>query len=140
MKAITPRIVTPGPHRIIVVDDDAAVCNSLKFSLELDGFQVSTYASGNELLASPNVQGCDCFVIDQRLPGLSGFELIAELRKRDVSASAILIVSGGGYLGRRRSNSEIAVLNIGRRGQFGRVAGPHHPAAFDDGVAVRDAG
>src|ERR1700719_136882 len=38
------------------------------------------------------------------------------------------------------SDAEIAVLNIDRAGQVPRVAGPHHAAAFDNGVAVGDAG
>ena len=78
---------------IAVVDDDPAVCNSLKFSLELEGFAVRTYRSGAELLAAGNFRDCNCFIIDQRMPGMSGMELIAQLRERNVSTPAILIVS-----------------------------------------------
>ena len=78
---------------IAVVDDDSAVCNSLKFSLELEGFAVRIYRSGAELLAAGLFQDCKCFIIDQRMPGMSGMELISELRKREVSAPAILIIS-----------------------------------------------
>ena len=78
---------------IAVVDDDPAVCNSLKFSLELEGFAVRIYRGGAELLAAGLFQDCKCFIIDQRMPGMSGMELISELRKREVSAPAILIIS-----------------------------------------------
>jgi len=78
---------------IAVVDDDPAVCNSLKFSLELEGFAVRAYRSGAECLAAGDFRDCKCFVIDQRMPGMSGMELIAELRGRNVSAPAILIIS-----------------------------------------------
>lgn len=78
---------------VVVVDDDAAVCNSLKFSLELEGFRVCTYGSGAELLGAGNVGAFDCFVIDQRMPGMSGLELIAKLRDGRISAPAILIIS-----------------------------------------------
>jgi FixJ family two-component response regulator len=78
---------------VVVVDDDAAVCSSLKFSLELEGFAVRTYESGAELLDGDNFGLCKCFVIDQRMPGLTGMELIAKLRDRHVMAPAILIVS-----------------------------------------------
>jgi two-component system, LuxR family, response regulator FixJ len=78
---------------IAVVDDDPAVCNSLQFSLELEGFAVRAYRSGAEFLAAGNFRDCKCFVIDQRMPGMSGMELIAELRGRDVSIPAILIIS-----------------------------------------------
>jgi two-component system response regulator FixJ len=78
---------------IAVVDDDLAVCNSLKFSLELEGFAVRAYHSGAEFLAAGNFCDCKCFVIDQRMPGMSGMELIAALRERKVSTPAILIIS-----------------------------------------------
>ena len=78
---------------IAVVDDDPAVCNSLKFSLELEGFTVRTYRSGAEFLAAGNFRDCNCFIVDQRMPGMSGMELIAQLRERNVSTPAILIIS-----------------------------------------------
>ena len=78
---------------IAVVDDDPAVCNSLKFSLELEGFAVRSYRSGAEFLGAGNFDDCSCFIIDQRMPGMSGMELIAELRRRKVSTPAILIIS-----------------------------------------------
>jgi len=79
--------------RIAVVDDDPAVCSSLKFSLELEGFAVHTFAGGSALLGAPGFENCDCFVIDQRMPGMSGMELIGRLRERKVSVPAILVVS-----------------------------------------------
>jgi two-component system, LuxR family, response regulator FixJ len=78
---------------IAVVDDDRAVCNSLKFSLELEGFAVRAYHSGAEFLGADKFRDCSCFIIDQRMPGMSGMELIAELRARKVSTPAILIIS-----------------------------------------------
>jgi len=78
---------------IAVVDDDPAVRNSFKFSLELEGFAVRTYRSAAEFLAAANFRDCNCFIIDQRMPGMSGMELIAELRGKKVSTPAILIIS-----------------------------------------------
>jgi two-component system, LuxR family, response regulator FixJ len=78
---------------VAIVDDDAAVCNSLKFSLELEGFAVRTYGSGAELLAANDLVAVNCLVIDQRMPAMSGMDLIAELRDRGVRTPAILIIS-----------------------------------------------
>jgi FixJ family two-component response regulator len=90
----TPRNeLTVEPPLIVVIDDDPAVCNSLKFSLELEGFTVRVYGSGAEFLATKSFSDCKCFVIDQRMPGMSGMELIADLRRRNVSTPAILIIS-----------------------------------------------
>jgi two-component system, LuxR family, response regulator FixJ len=93
-KSIMPQQELAAPLPIItVVDDDPAVCNSLKFSLELEGFAVRAYRSGAEFLAAGNFHDCKCFIIDQRMPGMSGMELIAALRERKVSTPAILIIS-----------------------------------------------
>jgi FixJ family two-component response regulator len=78
---------------IIVVDDDRAVRNSLKFSLEIEGFSVQTYANGNELLNGTDLAASNCLVVDQNLPGMSGLEAIVRLRLRNISVPAILITS-----------------------------------------------
>lgn len=91
---MTPQDVSKTQQPVVaVVDDDPAVCNSLKFSLELEGFSVRTYGGGIELLRAADLAACDCFVVDQKMPGLSGLEVIAKLRDRHVAAPAILIIS-----------------------------------------------
>jgi len=61
----------------VVVDGDCAVRNSLKFSLEGEGFAVRAYASGADLLNSVNSPDCDRLVIDQNLPGITGLERLS---------------------------------------------------------------
>jgi two-component system response regulator FixJ len=78
---------------VIVVDDDRAVRNSLKFSLELEGFAVRAYACAGDLLDSPQFPACACFVVDQNMPGMNGLDLIAKLRERRISTPAILITT-----------------------------------------------
>ena len=79
-------------HPIIaVVDDDAAVRNSLKFSLEIDGFAVRTYASAEELLDSGNLRNFQCLIVDQDMPHMTGLELVAALREQGVKVPALLI-------------------------------------------------
>jgi FixJ family two-component response regulator len=87
----TTEIASPRPV-IAVVDDDPAVCNSLKFSLELEGFSVRAYYSGAEFAAAKNLDNCACFVVDQILPDTNGMQLIEGLRARHIAAPAILIV------------------------------------------------
>ena len=91
--------MTEGPQAtakrpvIAVVDDDPAVCGSLKFALELEGFAVRTYHSGAELIHVGDFEGFDCFVVDQRMPGMTGMELVEALRARRVLTPVILIIS-----------------------------------------------
>jgi len=76
---------------IAVVDDDAAVRNSLKFTLEIDGFAVRTYANAEELLGSSNLSNFECLVIDQDMPRMTGLELVKALRAQGVKVPAVLI-------------------------------------------------
>lgn len=80
-----------GP--VIVVDDDAAVRNSLKFALELEGLSVRLFKDGAELLAAADLPQNGCFVIDYNMPGMTGIELVAKLRQRHIDSPAILIAS-----------------------------------------------
>jgi two-component system, LuxR family, response regulator FixJ len=63
----------PNPYPVvIVVDDDTAVRNSLKFSLKVEGFAVRAYGCAGDLLDSLDPLECACFVIDQNMPGMKG--------------------------------------------------------------------
>ena len=78
---------------VAVVDDDRAVRSALKFSLEIEGFVVSTYRNGNELLQDSSLSRFQCLIVDQYMPGLSGLDLIAKLREGKVAIPAILITT-----------------------------------------------
>lgn len=82
----------PAVPIVVVVDDDPAVCSSLKFSLELEGFSVRTYGSAAEFL-KVGLENANCLIVDQRMPAMTGIELIAKLRATNISTPAILIVS-----------------------------------------------
>ena len=96
---------------IIVVDDDPAVCNSLKFSLEIEGFLVRLYASASELLDERDIPRCSCLVVDQRMPGIAGLDLIGKLRAQSVLAPAILITSHPtAELARRAADANVPIV------------------------------
>ena len=74
----------PYPPVVCVVDDDAAVRNALKFFLEVEGFCVRLYASSDAVLTDPDLPLRGCLVIDYRMPGIDGIELVERLRERQV--------------------------------------------------------
>jgi two-component system, LuxR family, response regulator FixJ len=78
---------------VLVVDDDLAVRESLKFSLELEGFQVRVYGNGQDLLNDSDIPKDGCLVIDQVMPGMSGLEIVDALRRRGDLNPAILMAS-----------------------------------------------
>jgi len=108
---MTPQAAVKMPPVVAVVDDDLAVCHSLKFSLELEGLEVRTFSSGAELLRAPDVAACNCFVIDQKMPGMNGLELIGKLRDRHIVAPAILIISQpSAALSARAASAQVPIV------------------------------
>jgi FixJ family two-component response regulator len=64
---------------IFVVDDDPSVRKALKRLLSSAGFEVATFGSAEEVLTSARGESPGVFVMDVRMPGLSGLELQREL-------------------------------------------------------------
>jgi len=96
---------------VLVVDDDAAVRNSLKFSLELEGFAVRLYADGRELLNDPQLPARGCLVVDQMLPAMSGLDVVDALRRRGISNPAVLVTTHASrQLRQRAAKAGIAVI------------------------------
>jgi FixJ family two-component response regulator len=93
----------PALATVLVVDDDPAVRNSLKFCLEVEGFRVRVYANGAELLGDTTLPNTGCLVLDYNLPSIDGLSLLAELRTRGVALPAILITSQPSVLVRQRA-------------------------------------
>lgn len=89
--------------KIMLLDDDAAVRASLQFTLELEGFEVETFASAEALTAFAGADEPACFILDYRLPGIDGLSLLAALRKLGVAAPAIVITSNPGREVRARA-------------------------------------
>jgi FixJ family two-component response regulator len=82
-----------GRSVVIVVDDDVAVRESLKFSLEVEGFSVRVFRRGTDLLREPDLPRCACLIIDQNMPEITGLDVVARLRDRRVALPTILITS-----------------------------------------------
>jgi two-component system, LuxR family, response regulator FixJ len=83
----------PPPPTVLVVDDDPAVRNSLKFSLELEGFAVRLYADGRQLLDDPQLPPDGCLIVDQMMPGMAGLDVVDAIRRRGMTNPAVLIIS-----------------------------------------------
>jgi len=78
---------------VVLVEDDISLLGAMTFALQADGFQVLAYTDGRDLLSAPLRPSVSCLVIDLKLPGVDGLELIQRLRDRGETAPAILITT-----------------------------------------------
>jgi FixJ family two-component response regulator len=76
---------------IVVVDDDTAVLNSLRFMLATEGFEVCAFSDIGELLHAGSIGEANCLVVDYRMPTMDGFDVLSALRNRQITTPAILI-------------------------------------------------
>lgn len=71
-----------GSNRSVgIVDDDAAVRDSLRFLLEVAGFSVVTFHSADQFLAAAGPDDIGCLLLDQYMPQITGLELLRRLRQ-----------------------------------------------------------
>ena len=75
---------------IFVVDDDAAIRDSLRMMLETAGYAVRDFASAQSFLSDSDLRG-GCLIVDIRMPGMGGLELQEELVRRKASIPVIVM-------------------------------------------------
>jgi two-component system, LuxR family, response regulator FixJ len=83
--------MTEEDSPIVIVDDDEDVCDVLCGLLELAGHHVRTYKSGLQFLAEDDTSTTACLIVDQRMPGMTGLELLSELQRRGAVIPAVLV-------------------------------------------------
>jgi RNA polymerase sigma factor (sigma-70 family) len=80
---------------VFVIDDDAAVRDSIALMLGLEGYRTSVFADAEAFLAAWREDWAGCVIADVRLPGQSGVELQHALRKRGTSLPFVIITAHG---------------------------------------------
>ena len=72
---------TPAVPRVLVVEDESDIAALIAYQLTRDGFRVETARTGTEALDAVGREIPDLVVLDRMLPGLSGDEVLARLRR-----------------------------------------------------------
>jgi FixJ family two-component response regulator len=86
---------TPVNRMIFLIDDDAAVCHALSVFLEVSGFNVMTFPCAEAFLEMEEGAVEGVILLDQRMEGMTGLELQAELIRRGITLPIIFIT---GYM------------------------------------------
>jgi two-component system phosphate regulon response regulator PhoB len=98
-----------GAERILVVDDEADILALVTYHLAKSGYRVSTAATGPEALRAARDERPALVVLDLMLPGMSGFEVLEQLRA-DAATSSIAVLM---LTARREEPDRIRGLSIG---------------------------
>jgi RNA polymerase sigma factor (sigma-70 family) len=80
---------------VYVIDDDASVRDSLALMLGLAGYRTAIFADAEAFLAAWQAGWAGCVVSDLRLPGQSGIDLQAAMRKRGIALPFVIITAHG---------------------------------------------
>jgi two-component system, LuxR family, response regulator FixJ len=76
---------------VLVLDDDTSMCRSLRRLISAAGFQVQTFSTPSELLASEIPRSNACLVADINLPEMTGIQMCEILKRSGRSLPTILI-------------------------------------------------
>jgi two-component system nitrogen regulation response regulator NtrX len=86
----------PKP-RILVIDDESAIRDSLRMTLEYEGYEFIGAATGQEGLALVERDNPDLVLLDVKMPGMDGLEVLDRLRNLN-DALPVVVVSGHGTI------------------------------------------
>jgi DNA-binding response OmpR family regulator len=78
---------------ILIVEDEYAVARGIQYALQQEGYAVSVARSGEEGLTFASGQAPDLIVLDVRLPGIDGFEVLRRLRASGSKAPVLILTA-----------------------------------------------
>ena len=111
-------------HRILVVDDEQRILNFLRISLMVSGYDVFTSMTGQDALSMVEDMVPDLVVLDIRLPGKNGLEVLKQIRAS--SDLPVIVISA------RIEYTEEAL----RLGASGFIVKPFHPDELTKKIEV----
>lgn len=107
-----------SPGRVLIVDDDASLRRVTQLQLTEIGYQVATAADGRQALEMLQVAPHDLIIVDLQLQGLSGLDLLKEVR-REFPETIVMMITAFGTV-------ETAVEAM-KDGAYDYITKPVHP-------------
>jgi DNA-binding response OmpR family regulator len=101
---------TPQTKRILLVDDDAEIVESMRYALEKQGYQIFIARDGNQGLAMAERESPHLVILDMMMPKRSGFLVLEKLRReQEVPVPVIMITANEGS--RHKAYAEMLGVN-----------------------------
>ncbi|MCJ7587821.1 MAG: response regulator [Candidatus Aminicenantes bacterium] len=84
-------MTNPAKKRILVVDDEATVCRSIRQALLCEEYEIDIAMSGEEALRMAENKDYEVMVVDLMMPGLNGLDLLRSINAKNSSARIIMV-------------------------------------------------
>jgi len=81
--------------KVLIVDDEVALANTLAQRLQMRDLKVGTAYDGEEALAKLNIDKPDVIILDLRMPGMHGMEVLREIKKVSPDIQVIVLTGHG---------------------------------------------
>jgi len=108
-------LVADNDRRLVsIVDDDESLRRSVRNLLTSVGFRVETFTSAEAFLQSLHREHTGCLVLDLRMPGMTGLDLLMHLAATGSRIPAIILTAHGDDEARRRALQAGAVAFLGK--------------------------
>ena len=82
--------------RLLVVEDERALCESIAKGLRLDGYEVDTVFDGEEAMDIISTDSYDLIILDLNLPGMDGLDILKNMRASDNETNVLILSARGG--------------------------------------------
>ena len=82
-------------HRLLIIDDDTRLAEMLAEYFAPEGIELTTVSSGIQGLRSAQRENYDLIILDVMLPGLSGFDLLKQLRESGLKTPVLMLTARG---------------------------------------------
>ena len=82
--------------RLLVVEDEKALCESIAKGLRLDGYEVDTAFDGEEAMEIISTDSYDLIILDLNLPGMDGLDILKNMRPSDNETNVLILSARGG--------------------------------------------
>ena len=93
----TPAADSTAAKRVLLVDDDAEINESLRYALSAKGYEILVARDGNQGLAMAERENPDLVILDMMMPKRSGFLVLEKLRRtRPIPMRVIMITANEG--------------------------------------------
>lgn len=98
-RARVPETVPSGDpdgdtNKILIVDDDVEIVESVRYALEGEGYQVVIARDGNQGLALAERESPDLIILDMMMPKRSGFLVLEKLRRMSDEMVPVIMITG----------------------------------------------